>query len=132
MKKVLFVCVENACRSQIAEAWFNHLADPGRMTASSAGSAPGKEVNPNAIKVMAEVGISLEGNKPKSLTPEMNNEYDQIITMGCIDKCPITPKEKTVNWEIEDPKGQPIEKFREVRDIIKGKVEALIRELESL
>lgn len=129
MKKVLFVCIENSCRSQMAQAWLNSLADPAKANASSAGTVLAQEVNPNALKAMQEAGISMEGHHPKRLTPEMNDEFDYIVTMGCKVKCPITPREKTIEWNIEDPKGMPLEKFREVRDIIKKQVQGLIQEI---
>jgi len=90
MIKVLFVCVENSCRSQMAEAWFNMLAK-GKAIASSAGTKPAKEVDLLAIKVMEEVGISMKNQKPKALTPEMVKNFDLIVTMGCIDTCPYSP-----------------------------------------
>ena len=128
--KVLFVCVENSCRSQMAEAWFNALAMKAAMkaAASSAGTKPADDIDPLAVKVMEEVGISMKNQKPKALTPEMVKEFDLIVTMGCIDSCPYSPG-KTIEWNIEDPKGKGIEKYREVRDTIKREVENLIRNL---
>ena len=126
--KVLFVCVENSCRSQMAEAWFNKLAK-GKAMASSAGTKPAKEVDPLAVKVMEEVGISMKNQKPKVLTPEMVKKFDLIVTMGCIDACPYSPG-KTMEWNIEDPKGKGIEKYREVRDVIRREVEKLIKQLK--
>lgn len=130
MKQVLFVCIGNAARSQMAEALFNQLAK-GRARASSAGIKLAREVNPIAVQVMKEIGINISCQKPKPLTFDMSGKFDYIVTMGCIDACPITPKEKTIEWDIEDPKGKEIEKFREVRDTIKAKVEKLIEEIKS-
>ncbi len=129
--KVLFVCVENSCRSQMAEAWFNALSRKGR--ASSAGTNPAYEVDPLAVKVMDEVGISMAGRKPKVLTPEIADDFDVIVTMGCGSAralCPNFPG-KTIEWSIEDPKGKGLEKYREVREEIRKKVEELIKSFES-
>jgi len=128
MKKVLFVCVENSCRSQMAEAIFNSIAGGG---AESAGTNPAKEVDENAIKVMDEIGIDISGKRPKALTPDMNEKFDFIVTMGCIDGCPITPREKTIEWDIEDPKGKGIEEYRMARDEIKQNVKKLIERVEN-
>ncbi len=126
-KKVLFVCRENACRSQMAEGFFNTFAT--NAWAKSAGIYPAKEADPMAIKVMKEYGVDISQEKPKILKSKMNDEFDYIITMGCIDSCPVTPKEKTIEWDIEDPKGKPIEKYRDIRDMIKHHVEELIDEV---
>jgi len=123
MKKVLFVCVENSCRSQMAEAFFNSMAGGG---AESAGISPAEEVDKGAIEVMKEIGIDISGKKPKVLMPEMNEKFDFIVTMGCIGGCPVTPREKTIEWNIEDPKGKSIEEYRKARDVIKQKVKKLI------
>jgi len=124
MKKVLFVCVENACRSQMAEAFFNKLAS-GKAIAMSAGTKPSNMVNSKAIEVMKEIGIDMDKQKPKLLTQEMIQKADKLITMGCeADFCPA-PSLKTEDWNIEDPSGKSIEKFREVRDKIRQKVEKL-------
>lgn len=128
MKKVLFVCVENACRSQMADAFFNKLAS-GKAIAMSAGTKPSNMVNSKAIKVMKEIGVDMDKQKPKLLTQEMIENADKLITMGCeADFCPV-PSLKTEDWKIEDPSGKSIEKFREVRDKIRQKVEKLIEEL---
>ncbi len=102
MKKVLFVCIENACRSQMAKGFFNNFTK--NAFADSAGTQPSETVNSVAVKVMNEIGIDIANNKPKNLSFEMNNEFDYIVTMGCVDGCPITPKNKTIEWNIEDPK----------------------------
>ena len=126
-KKVLFVCRENACRSQMAQGFFNTSIT--NTWAESAGIKPADKVDTIAIKVMKEVNINISQKKPKILTSKMNDEFDYIITMGCIDRCPITPKEKTIEWDIEDPKGKTIEKYRDIRDMIKHHVEELIDEM---
>jgi len=129
MEGILFVCVKNSARSQMAEAFFNKMAKEAK--ASSAGTKPAQTVNPIAIMVMKEIGIDISKNKPKLLTFEMLTAADKVITMGCMvgDVCPATIVE-TEDWSIEDPCGKPIEKFREVRDIIKKKVERLLNDLK--
>jgi arsenate reductase len=130
VKRVLFVCVENACRSQMSEGFFNALAGKG-LAAKSAGNKPADKVNPLAVQVMKEAGIDISRHKPKMITPEMVMEADKVVLMGCgRDACPFIPKE-VVDWEIEDPAGKDLRKFREVRDEIKRKVEALIADLEA-
>ncbi|HHH41373.1 MAG TPA: arsenate reductase ArsC [Chloroflexi bacterium] len=129
MKTVLFVCVHNAGRSQMAEAFFNRLA-AGRARAISAGTMPAERVHPEVVEAMAEVGIDLSRQKPKLLTPEMIEEASRIITMGCSveEVCPavFVPSD---DWELEDPKGQSIEKVRAIRDEIRRRVEALVEEM---
>lgn len=127
IKKVSFVCMENACRSQIAQGFFNKITDNGM--ADSAGTNPADKVDDKAIEVMKEVGIDIKGYKPKMLTTAMNNEFDFIVTMGCIDGCPITPKNKTIKWNVEDPKGKNIDFYRRVRDQIGSNVKKLINEV---
>jgi len=124
MKKILFVCVENACRSQIAKGLLNHLTS--QAIADSAGTQLADHVNPNAITVMKEIGIDISEEQPQTITYEMNQTFDYIVTMGCIEGCPVTPREKTIEWNIPDPKNQPLETFREIRDLIKTHVEELI------
>jgi len=127
-KKVLFVCVENACRSQMAEAFLNKLSS-GKIVGSSAGVKPTERVNSRAIEVMREIGIDMSKQKPKMLTKEIIEEADKVITMGCgVDVCPA-PLVESEDWGIEDPSGKSIEKFREVRDKIKRRVEELIKEI---
>lgn len=125
--KILFVCVENACRSQIAEGIFNHLAK-GKHKAFSAGISLAKEINPLAIKVMQELGIDISGQEPKMIDLRSAKDIDKVISMGCIDNCPAIKIDQ--DWGIEDPKGKGIEKFRQVRDIIYQKVKDLIQRLE--
>jgi protein-tyrosine-phosphatase len=130
MKRVLFVCVENACRSQMSEGFFKALARKN-MAAKSAGNKPADKINPLAVQVMKEVGIDISRHKPKMITSEMVMEADKVVLMGCgRDACPLVPKE-VVDWQIEDPAGKDLRKFREVRNNIKRKVEALISELEA-
>lgn len=129
MKKVLFVCVENSARSQMAEAFFNKMARLAR--AESAGTKPAAAVNPMAVEVMREVGIDISAAKPKMLTWEMLEAADRVITMGCIsgELCPATLV-PTEDWVIEDPAGKSIEKFREIRELIRIRVEKLVEEME--
>ncbi|MFQ6129507.1 MAG: arsenate reductase ArsC [Candidatus Hadarchaeaceae archaeon] len=131
VKHVLFVCVENACRSQMAEAFFNKMAKAAR--GSSAGSKPASMVNPLAVEVMGELGIDISKAKPKLLTMEMLKGADQVITMGCAigDVCPSDLVENAESWGIEDPAGKPITEVRRIRDKIKKKVRALVDEIEA-
>lgn len=126
MKKILFVCVENACRSQIAQGLLNTMSS--KATANSAGTQLAESINPKAIEVMNEIGIDISEQKPKQITSQINQEYDYIITMGCIDGCPLTPREKTIEWDIPDPKGKDIAYFREVRETIKNHIQDLLKE----
>jgi arsenate reductase len=128
LKKVLFVCVQNAGRSQMAEAFFNHLAG-GKVVARSAGTSPASVVNPIVIQAMLEVGIDIRGQKPRALDFKMIEASDRVVTMGCGAEgvCPASFV-PTEDWKIPDPKGQPIEKVREIRDEIRRRVEALIKE----
>jgi len=127
MKKILFICIGNTCRSQMAKGFFNALSSS--KSADSAGMRPEDHVEPSAIKVMKEVGIDISHYKPKKLTFAMNNLFDVIVTMGCVDSCPLMPREKTIAWKIEDPKGKSLDKYREVRDTIRNHVEKLIVEI---
>jgi arsenate reductase len=127
MKKILFICVENACRSQMAEGIFNHLAK-GKHKAFSAGTSVAKDVNHLVIEVMKEIGIDILKNTPKVLTPEMTKNMDRSISMGCINGCPLVKIDE--DWAIEDPKDKGIEKMREARKIIYQKVKDLIQRLE--
>ena len=131
MKTVLFVCVGNSGRSQMAEAFFNHYAE-GKARAISAGTEPASTVDPTVIKVMKEVGIDISGNKPKALTPEMIDQANLVITMGCSAEaaCPASWVE-TRDWGLEEPKGKPLEKVREIRDQIKARVAQLLEEIEK-
>jgi protein-tyrosine-phosphatase len=128
MKTALFVCVHNAGRSQMAAGFMQHLSQ-GKVRVLSAGSTPKDSINPVAIEVMAELGIDIAGNQPKVLTPEAVQESDVVITMGCGDACPFYPGKRYEDWVLEDPAGQGIEKVREIRDIIKVRVEGLLKDL---
>ncbi len=129
MKKVLFICVENAGRSQMAEAFANHYGK-GEIEASSAGIMLADRVNPTVVKTMKEKGIDISMNKPKLLTMKMAEEADKIITMGCsVEKyCPAPLLKNVLDWGLEDPKGKPIEKVREIRDEIERRVLKLLTE----
>lgn len=134
MKTVLFVCVHNAGRSQMAEAFVNHFARERGLPVrgESAGTVAGEKINPVAEEVMREIGISMEGQHPKQLTAELADTADEVITMGCgvdAEACPARVRPMMVDWGLDDPKGQPIEKVREIRDQIQTKVEALLEEL---
>jgi arsenate reductase len=122
---VLFLCVHNAGRSQMALGWFTHLAG-ARAVAWSGGSEPGNEVNPSAIAVMAEVGIDISAELPKPWTDEIVRTADVVVTMGCGDACPYFPGKRYEDWELEDPAGQPIEAVRPIRDEIGRRVRALL------
>jgi protein-tyrosine-phosphatase len=132
MKRVLFVCVENAGRSQMAEA-FARKYGGGKVEALSAGTMPAKEVNPVVIQVMREKGIDLTAKKPKAITRQMVEEADMIIVMGCSAEgfCPAPLLHKVIDWQIEDPKDKPIEKVREIRDEIESRVRKLISEIDN-
>ena len=127
MKKILFVCVENAGRSQMAEAFANHLGK-ANIVAFSAGNQPAAQINPVVVQVMMEKGIDISMRKPKMLTFQMAQEADLIVTMGCNDQgiCPGPFFKPTIDWKLEDPKGKPIETVREIRDEIERRVENLI------
>lgn len=131
MKTILFICVGNSGRSQMAGALFNHLAQ-GKALALSAGTNPAEGVDPIVIQVMQETGIDISGNRPKMLTPEMINKADKVITMGCGVEgvCPAASVE-TEDWGLEDPKGKPVDRVREIRDAIKEKVIRLVEEMEN-
>jgi len=122
---VLFVCVHNAGRSQMAAGLLAHLAGD-RVTVRSAGSAPAGEINPAAVQVMAEVGIDLGREFPKPLTGEAVEAADVVITMGCGDACPIYPGKRYEDWQVEDPAGLPVEDVRRIRDELTERVRALI------
>ena len=130
MKKVLFVCVENAGRSQIAEGFFKKLA-PSEYEGISAGTIPVSEINPLAVQAMKEIDIDISDNKSKLVTNEMIEESDSVVNMGCMDKesCPALFVEEIDDWDIEDPKGKSIEEIRKIRDSIETKVKKLVSEL---
>jgi arsenate reductase (thioredoxin) len=125
---VLFLCVHNAGRSQMALGWFRHLAGD-RAVAWSGGSEPGKEVNPAAVMAMAEVGIDIRAEFPKPWTEEIVKAADVVVTMGCGDACPLYPGNRYVDWELDDPAGQDVEAVRPIRDEIQGRVRTLLADL---
>ncbi|MCT7294044.1 arsenate reductase ArsC (plasmid) [Rhodococcus pyridinivorans] len=127
---VLFVCVHNAGRSQMAAGFLTALAGD-RIEVRSAGSAPADQVNPAAVAAMAEVGIDISGQNPKILTTEAVHACDVVITMGCGDTCPVFPGKSYRDWVLDDPAGQGVEAVRPIRDEIKAKVEALVAELTT-
>jgi protein-tyrosine-phosphatase len=127
---VLFVCVHNAGRSQMAAGFMNAIG-AGRVEVLSAGSAPKDSINPIAVEAMQEVGIDISNNVPKVLTPEAVQESDAVITMGCGDACPFYPGKRYEDWVLDDPAGQGIESVRVIRDDIKKRVEQLLSELLS-
>ena len=126
MKTVLFACVHNAGRSQMAAALFNSLADPAKARAVSAGTEPGSRVHPEVVAVMSEAGIDLSGATPAKLTDELAGSANLLITMGCGDACPYVPGLIRDDWPLEDPKGKPIETVRAIREDIRRRVESLI------
>ncbi|MGZ4690036.1 MAG: arsenate reductase ArsC [Acidimicrobiia bacterium] len=126
---VLFLCVHNAGRSQMALGWFNHLAGD-RAVAWSGGSEPGNEVNPSAIAAMAEIGIDITDEFPKPWTDEIVRAADVVVTMGCGDACPLFPGKRYEDWELEDPAGQDVEAVRPTRDEIGRRVRELLASLD--
>ena len=126
---VLFVCVHNAGRSQMAAGWLRHLAGDA-VDVRSAGSAPKEQINPVAVEAMREVGIDITGNVPQLLEYDTAKSSDVIVTMGCGDACPVFPGKRYEDWELTDPAGQPIEVVRQVRDEIRARVEKLLAELQ--
>ena len=126
MFKVIFACVHNAGRSQMAAAFFNQLADPARARAISAGTAPGERVHPEVSTVMQETGIDLSHAKPQKLTEELAKDAQLLITMGCGDQCPYVPGLRRDDWPLRDPKGLPLEEVRSIRDDLKHRVKDLV------
>jgi arsenate reductase len=122
MKTVIFACVHNAGRSQMAAAFFNEMANPAIARAVSAGTQPGDRVHPEVVEVMRESGIDLSAAKPQRLTDVLAKGADLLITMGCGDECPVVPGLRRDDWPLPDPKGQPIDRVREIRDDIRGRV----------
>jgi arsenate reductase len=121
VKSIVFACVHNAGRSQMAAAFLNHLAN-GRASAMSAGTNPGARVHPEVVEAMKEVGIDLSGAVPQKLTTELAAGADLLITMGCGDECPYIPGLQRDDWPLEDPKGRSLEDVRRIRDDIRGRV----------
>jgi len=127
-KTVLFVCVHNAGRSQMAAGFMQSLGKD-KVNVLSAGSMPKEQINPVAVEVMKEVGIDISNNQPKILTTEQVKESDVVITMGCGDACPIFPGKRYEDWQLEDPAGKDFETVRKIRDDIKSRVETLLAEI---
>jgi arsenate reductase (thioredoxin) len=132
MSHVLFVCLHNAGRSQISQALFERAAD-GRHSAESAGSVadPDGRVHPEVIEVMGELGIDLSQRRPQRLTHELAERADVVVTMGCGDTCPFIPGKRYIDWDLPDPKGQPLEQVRGTRDEIARRVDELLGELDT-
>ena len=125
---VVFLCVHNAGRSQMAAGWMHHLAGD-RAVVVSGGSSPGAEVNPAAVEAMAEVGIDIAGQVPQRWTDEVVRSADAVVTMGCGDACPVFPGVRYLDWELDDPAGRPVEEVRATRDEIERRVRGLMAEL---
>jgi arsenate reductase len=130
MARVLFVCLHNAGRSQMSEALFNRAAG-ARHEARSAGTTPGERVHPEVVDVMRELDVDLSGRVPRRLEREHAEWTDVVVTMGCGDECPFIPGKRYLDWELEDPKGRPIEEVRRTRDEIASRVERLVAELDG-
>jgi arsenate reductase len=128
--KILFVCVQNASRSQMAQG-FAEAFGKGRIEVYSAGSRPSSQINPLAIEVMKEKGIDLSGRQPKGLNDLPPVEMDYLVTMGCEETCPAVPARKIIEWQIPDPKGKPIDEIRRIRDVLEAKVKMLLEEVDS-
>ena len=126
MKIVLFACVHNAGRSQMAAAWFNALADASKAQAISAGTEPGTRVHPEVLAAMKEVGIDLSNAQPRFLSDELARSSTMLVTMGCGEACPAVPGLRRDDWPLEDPKGKSVERVREIRDDVKRRVTALL------
>ena len=126
MKTVLFACVHNAGRSQMAAALFNVEADPAKARAISAGTEPGPRVHPEVVVAMKELGVDLAQGRPQKLTAELARETELLITMGCGEACPAVPGLRRDDWPLEDPKGKPVEQVRRIRDEVRERVRGLI------
>ena len=128
MITVIFACVHNAGRSQMAAAFFERMADPALARTVSAGTRPAERIHPEVVAAMREVGIDLSGATPRLLTPELAKDAAWLITLGCGDECPVLPGVRRDDWPLDDPKGQPLDQVRRVRDEIEQRVAALIGE----
>jgi arsenate reductase len=126
VKKVIFACVHNAGRSQMAAAFFTLLADPAKASAISAGTSPAERVHPEVIEVMKEAGVDLRQARPQRLTSELAAGASHLVTMGCGDACPYVPGARVEDWPLDDPKGQPLPRVRQIRDEIRDRVERLV------
>ncbi|MDQ2644564.1 MAG: arsenate reductase ArsC [Myxococcota bacterium] len=125
---VLFACIHNAGRSQMAAAWFNHLADPAKARAVSSGTQPGTRVHPEVVEAMKEVGIDLSACRPRFLSDDLAASSSLLVTMGCGEACPHVPGLRRMDWPLEDPKGKPLERVREIRDDVKARVLELLEQ----
>jgi arsenate reductase (thioredoxin) len=126
MKTILFACVHNAGRSQMAAALFNHFVDPAKARAISAGTEPGQRVHPEVVQAMLELGFDLSAVAPQKLTQELASAASLLITMGCGEACPVVPGVEREDWALEDPKGKPIERVRQIRSDIAERVHGLL------
>jgi arsenate reductase len=127
MKTIVFACVHNAGRSQMAAALFNALADPAKARALSAGTKPASRVHPEVVEVLREVGIDLSNTQPRRLTPQLAASADVLVTMGCGEECPVVPGVRREDWPLRDPKGLPLDEVRRIREDVRGRVEELVR-----
>ena len=125
--KVIFACVHNAGRSQMAAAWFNAMADASTAVAVSAGTEPGTRVHPEVVEAMNEVGIDLSYEKPRILNDDVTANARLLVTMGCGEACPYVPGLERDDWPLEDPKGKPVERVREIRDDIRSRIQRLLQ-----
>jgi arsenate reductase len=128
VKTIIFACVHNAGRSQMAAAWFNKFCDPVKARAVSAGTQPGERVHPEVVQVMREEDIDLAGVKPQFLSEELAQQASLLVTMGCGDACPYVPGLQKLDWPLQDPKGQPIEIVRKIRDEVRARVSELAQQ----
>jgi arsenate reductase len=127
LKTYLFACVHNAGRSQMAAAWFNRLADASRARGISAGTQPGTRVHPEVLEAMKEAGVDLSAAQPQQLTDQLARGASMLVTMGCGEACPVVPGLRREDWPLEDPKGKPVERVREIRDEVRSRIEDLLR-----
>jgi arsenate reductase len=127
MNTVVFACVHNAGRSQMAAAWFNLLADTTKARAISAGTEPAAHLHPEVIDAMREVGVDLAGKRPQRLTDDLARGAQMLITMGCGEQCPVVPGLGRDDWPLEDPKGKPVGRVREIRDEVRARVVELLQ-----
>jgi arsenate reductase len=127
MNTVIFACVHNAGRSQMAAAWFNAFANPNLARAVSAGTEPASEVHPIVLEAMGEVGLDLSGKKPQKLTDDLARTAQMLVTMGCGEQCPVVAGARREDWPLEDPKGKPIASVREIREDVRARVVALLQ-----
>jgi arsenate reductase len=130
MKTILFACVHNAGRSQMAAAWFNKLSNPAKARAVSAGTEPGMRVHPEVVAVMAEAGVDLSAEQPRFLSDDLARTAALLVTMGCGEACPVVPGLRREDWPLEDPKGKTVARVREIRDEVRARVEELVRREE--